>query len=137
RFQSRAARARARMTIPPALGNSIRLPAVCAPMIGISGPALVTAACKAGIMAGLPRHNAASFEQFEEWLRLVRLALDRFRDEMPGAPIGPLAVNLSGATPPDEIKRELTLCRRYGVEIFISVRGDPSELAKRVHDAGG
>jgi len=125
------------MTIPSVLGNAIRIPAVCAPMIGISGPALVTAACKAGIMAGLPRHNAASVEQFEEWLRRIRLALDRYRDESPGAAVGPLAVNLSGAMPPDDIKRELALCRHYGVEVFISARGDPTELAKRVHDSGG
>lgn len=125
------------MTVPPDLGRSIRLPAVCAPMIGVSSPALVTAACKAGIMAGLPRHNAASLEQFEAWLRGIRLALDRYRDEAPGARVGPLAVNLSGATPPDEIKRELALCRRYGVDIVISARGDPTELAKQVHDGGG
>src|SRR5690606_17678078 len=115
----------------------IRLPAMCAPMIGISGPALVIAACKAGIMAGLPRHNAASFEQFEQWLREIRSALDRHRDETPATPIGPLAVNLSGSTAPNEIRRELDLYRRYGVDIVISARGDPTELAKQVHDWGG
>src|SRR5438105_13395323 len=29
------------------------------------------------------------------------------------------------------------LCARYGVEIIISVGGDPTELVKRVHDFGG
>lgn len=125
------------MTIPLDIVGSIRLPAVCAPMIGISGPALVIAACKAGIMAGLPRHNAASFEQFKQWLREIRSALDRYRDEAPDARIGPLAVNLSGSTPPDEVRRELDLYRRYGIDIVISARGDPTELASQVHDWGG
>lgn len=125
------------MTISTDIAGSIRLPAVCAPMIGISGPALVIAACKAGIIAGLPRHNAASFEQFEQWLREIRSALDRYRDEAPDARIGPLAVNLSGSTPPDEVRRELDLYRRYGIGIIISARGNPSELARQVHDWGG
>jgi nitronate monooxygenase len=125
------------MSLPREISRTLRLPAACAPMIGISGPELVIAACKAGIMAGLPRHNAASFEQFEYWLRSIRSALDRCRDEAPGAPIGPLAVNLSGATPPDEMKRELELYGRYGVSIVISARGDPTELAKQVHGWGG
>lgn len=125
------------MTVPLDISRSIRLPAVCAPMIGVSGPTLVTAACKAGIMAGLPRHNAASFEQFEHWLRAIRSALDRHRDEIPTAQIGPLAINLSGSTPPEETRRELDLYRRYGVDVVISARGDPTELAKQVHDWGG
>lgn len=125
------------MSLPIELRQSLRLPVVCAPMIGISGPHLVAAACKSGIMAGLPRHNAASFEQFEQWLREIRLALDRHRDEAPDAPIGPLAVNLAASMDQTEVLRELELCRRYGVEIIISARGNPGELARRVHDWGG
>lgn len=125
------------MSLSADIRAQLRLPLVCAPMIGISGPRLVVAACKAGIMAGLPRHNAASFEQFEQWLREIRDALDRHRDAVPAATIGPLAVNLSTGADAAETARELDLYRRYGVGIVISARGNPSELAARVHDWGG
>eukprot|EP01035_Chromulina_nebulosa_P040470 gene40470-54730_t len=38
---------------------------ICAPMFMVTGPSLVTEACKAGVMGGLPRQNARTFEQFE------------------------------------------------------------------------
>ncbi len=125
------------MALPPDIRRSLRLPAVCAPMIGISTPQLVIAACKAGIMAGLPRHNAASIEMFEQWLREIRTARERHLGEAPGAPFGPLAVNLSTSMAADDLALELDLCRRYDVEIIISARGDPTVLAQRVHDWGG
>jgi nitronate monooxygenase len=125
------------MTLPADIRAQLRLPLVCAPMIGVSGPRLVAAACKAGIMAGLPRHNAASFEQFEQWLCEIRDALARRLDETPDAPVGPLAVNLSTALDAAEMARELDLYRRYGVDIVISARGNPAELARRVHEWGG
>lgn len=106
-------------------------------MLGISGPALVIAARRAGIMAGLPRHNAASFEQFENWLQRISDALARVTEQDGYTAIGPLAVNLSTAFDRDTLRRELDLYRRYGVEIIISARGDPTELAHRVHDWGG
>lgn len=106
-------------------------------MIRVSGPRLVAAACKAGIMAGLPRHNAPSLEVFEHWLHTIRHELDRAREEAPDRKIGPLAVNLSATLSAQDTARELDLCRRYGVDIIISARGNPSELAKQIHDWGG
>lgn len=123
------------MALDKTLAESMALPAVCAPMTLVSGPDLVIAARGCGLMAGLPRHNARSHEEFSAWLVTIDDALARRRDE--GARIGPLAVNLATALPPDELKQELDLCRRHGVEIIISARGDPTELAARVHDWGG
>src|SRR3546814_15976437 len=37
----------------------------------------------------------------------------------------------------EELRANLDLCGRYGVEIIISATGDPTELAKQVHDWGG
>src|SRR5260221_14664142 len=38
--------------------------------------------------------------------------------------------------PADETDRHLALCARHGVRIIVSAGGDPSELARRVHDHG-
>jgi nitronate monooxygenase len=125
------------MALPPDIQASLRLPMVCAPMNVVTGPELVGAACAAGIMAGLPRHNARDLEEFETWLVAIRDTLNRRRDEAPDAKIGPLCVNLGSALPENELSETLALCDRYGVRIIISAMGDPTNLARRVHDWGG
>jgi nitronate monooxygenase len=97
---------------------------------------LVREACLSGIIGALPRQNARSFEMFESWLAEIRDALDTRKAEDPAARIGPLAINLATQMEPDDAARHLELAQRYGVEIIISAIGNPSELAKRVHDAG-
>lgn len=124
------------MTLDLSLRNRLVLPAVCAPMFLVSNPVLVREACKAGIMGALPRQNARSFEIFEAWLKDIREALDRHAADNPEARIGPLAVNLATRMEGDEAARHLEVAQRYGVEVIISAVGDPSELARRVHDAG-
>jgi nitronate monooxygenase len=124
------------MALDPLIRDHIVLPVVCAPMFLVSNPALVAAACKAGIVGALPRHNARGFEMFEDWLAQMRSELDRYADENPEARIGPLAVNLATQLPADEAERHLDSCRRHGVGIVITAVGNPTEMAARVHDHG-
>jgi len=106
-------------------------------MAMVSGPALVSAACKSGIMAGLPRHNAGSLEEFESWLAAIRADIDAFAAQNPAAGIGPLAVNIIAGKPMADLRAELAVCARYGVRIIISALGKPAELTRVVHDWGG
>jgi nitronate monooxygenase len=125
------------MTLDPKIRAELTLPAICAPMFLVTGPAMVREACKAGVIGGLPRQNARSFEEFEAWLAEIRKALDLYRQQHPAARVAPLAVNLSRRLPDEELARHLQVCGRYGVEIIISATGDPTELIKQVHDWGG
>src|SRR5688500_5001706 len=125
------------MALDPALRAQLTLPAICAPMFLVTGPDLVREACKAGVIGGLPRQHARSFEAFEQWLADIRRDLDAHAAENPGVRIAPVAVNLATRLPPDELKKHLDVCKRYGVEIIISATGDPTELIARVHDWGG
>lgn len=125
------------MALDVTLRAKLALPAVCAPMFLVTGPELVSAACKAGVVGSLPRQNARDQETFEEWLRLIRTDLDEFAAMNPNAPVGPLAVNLATAFDADQLTTELALCKRYGVDVIISATGNPAELARRVHDWGG
>jgi len=122
------------MALDPQIRASLTLPAICAPMFLVSGPDLVREACKAGMIGGLPRQNARSFEEFEVWLRDIRSALDAHAET--GARVGPLAVNLAARFPDDELKAHLDLCKRYGVDVLITVGGDPTALVARAHDYG-
>lgn len=125
------------MALDPRLQQQLTLPAICAPMFLVSGPELVVEACKAGIVGVLPRQNARTIEIFEQWLGAIRRELDEYAAQHPGSRVGPLAVNLAASFDPVELAAELDLCARHGVEIIISVKGNPTELARRVHDWGG
>ena len=125
------------MSLDPKIRAGLTIPAICAPMFLVTGPRLVAAACKAGVIGGLPRQNARAFEIFEQWLADIRRDLDAHAAENPGARIAPIAVNLATRLPQDELRKHLDVCKRYGVEIIISATGDPTELIKHVHDWGG
>lgn len=124
------------MSIAPHIRAGLVLPVVCAPMFTVSGPELVLEACLSGVIGGLPRHNARSFEEFERWLAMVRNGIDRRRETNPAARTGSIAVNMASNMTPEEFDENLAACARYGVEIIINATGNPAELTKRAHDRG-
>lgn len=125
------------MALANAIRDGLTIPAICSPMFLVSGPALVREACLAGVIGGLPRQNARSFEEFERWLDGIRLALDEAAAREPVRRIAPMAINLGTRLPADELARNLAACGRNGVEIIITAAGDPTEIVRRVHDWGG
>jgi nitronate monooxygenase len=125
------------MAMDVELRSRLTLPAICAPMFLVTGPALVRETCKAGVIGGLPRQNARTIEEFETWLEQITVALAAYQREHPMARIAPIAVNYPTRMPESELRENMSLCAKYGVELIISVGGDPSELIKRVHDFGG
>jgi nitronate monooxygenase len=117
----------------------LSLPVVCAPMFLVSGPALVTAACKAGLIAGLPSANARDEGQFADWMDQVAAALDRLRAD--SHRVGPLAANLNVRSglrmqTPRHLA-DMETCRRHRVPLVITVSGDPAPVVQEVHDWGG
>jgi len=56
------------MSLPPILQN-LEMPIVAAPMFIVSGPELVIAQCKAGIVGSFPALNARPAEELEKWIR--------------------------------------------------------------------
>ncbi|MFP5305518.1 MAG: NAD(P)H-dependent flavin oxidoreductase, partial [Gammaproteobacteria bacterium] len=120
------------MALPDVLRARLRLPLIAAPMFLVSGPELVIAACRAGIVGALPALNARTSEQFAEWMEEIHAALV----DSPRA--GMLAVNLP--TPKFGGKRyapDLAIAERYRVPIVITAIGDPTEVVQAVHAWGG
>lgn len=120
------------MSLPEVLNGRLKLPVIAAPMFLVSGPDMVTQACRAGVVGALPAHNALTSEIFGEWLEQVT-------DELVANPGGaPLAVNIS--TPQFGGKRwaaDMELVRRHKVPVVITAIGDPSEVVAEVHRWGG
>lgn len=125
------------MSLDPKIRSKLVLPAFCAPMFLVSTPGLLIEACKAGVIAGTNPRNSKSTEAFDAEMRLVRATLDDYQSRHPDARIGPLAVNLNLKLTPEDTERYLETCRTAGVEIIVTVSGDPTELIKRIHDWGG
>ena len=49
----------------------LRLPVFAAPMFLISGPDLVLAACRAGIVGAFPTPNARPISQLDQWMKQI------------------------------------------------------------------
>ena len=89
--------------LPPVLAN-LRIPVVASPMFIVSGPELVIAQCKAGIVGSFPALNAREKDGepalLEAWLTRITEELDRHNQTNPDRPAAPFAVNRSGAVKP-------------------------------------
>ncbi|MBL8337906.1 MAG: nitronate monooxygenase, partial [Rhodoferax sp.] len=121
-------------TSPP---FSLRLPVFAAPMFLISGPALVLAACKAGIIGAFPTPNARPIEQLDRWMHEITEGLARARDEQPAATIGPWCANLVTHSSNTRLAEDLALVARYKPPIVVTALGSPKPAIEVVHSYGG
>ena len=81
------------MTLPAVLRDRLRLPVVGSPLFIVSGPELVIAQCKAGIVGSFPSLNARPVSQLDEWLARITEELAAHDKAHPEAPAAPFAVN--------------------------------------------
>ena len=59
------------MPLSASLVNTLELPVVGSPLFIVSGPELVIAQCKAGIVGSFPALNARPVEKLGEWLTRI------------------------------------------------------------------
>lgn len=113
------------------LRSSLRVPAIVAPMFLISGPELVIAAGKAGLMAAFPAPNARTLDDLAEWLPRITREL-----EAAGRP-GMWAINMIVHKSYDRFEAELDLVCRYQPRIVVTALGSPQRPLEQVHAYGG
>ena len=70
------------MSLPPILQN-LEMPIVAAPMFIVSGPELVIAQCKAGIVGSFPALNARPADELEKWIVRIKLELEQYQKDNP------------------------------------------------------
>ncbi len=117
------------------LRAQLRLPAVAAPMFLVSGPELVIAACRAGVIGSFPAPNARSIDDFEAWLDRITSELSRF-DRASGATTV-WAQNLIVHSTYERLDAELALLQKYRPPLVITALGSPARVIEAVHDYGG
>jgi nitronate monooxygenase len=114
----------------------LSLPVVVAPMFLISGPQLVTACCKNGLIGTFPALNQRNSEGFEEWLVAIKNDLDHF-EQSTGNKTAPYGVNLIVHHSNPRLEADLALCVKHEVPLIITSLGAVSELVDTVHAYGG
>ena len=124
-----------RMTTP--LPWRLRLPVFAAPMFLVSGPDLVVAACKAGIIGAFPTTNARPIEELERWLETITTQLDAARRADPDAVIAPWCANLITHSSNTRLPEDLALIAHYKPPIVVTALGSPKPALEVVHAYGG
>ncbi len=113
----------------------LRLPVFAAPMFLVSGPELVIACCRAGIVGSFPSPNVRTVEELEVWISQIEDALRQ--PAAGGHVIAPWALNLVTHTTNKRLPQDLALVERYRPPIVITALGSPAPAIEVVHSYGG
>jgi nitronate monooxygenase len=115
----------------PAPFDRLRLPVIASPMFIVSGPELVIAQCKAGIVGSFPALNARPATQLDEWL-------DRITRELADCPeSAPFAVNLIVHKTNQRLDEDLAICAKWKVPLVITSLGAREDVNTAVQAWGG
>ncbi|MGI9260468.1 MAG: NAD(P)H-dependent flavin oxidoreductase [Woeseiaceae bacterium] len=125
------------MPLPACLQGNLRIPVIGAPMFIVSGPELVIAQCKAGIVGSFPALNARPQEALDNWLTQIREELGAYAEENPDQPVAPYAVNQIAHMSNDRLFADMETCVRHEVPIIITSLRPPAEIVQAVHSYGG
>lgn len=121
----------------PAIFDRLRLPVIGSPLFIISGPELVIAQCKAGIVGAFPALNARPQSLLDEWLHRITEELSAWDAANPDTPSAPFAVNQIVHKSNDRLMADLATCEKWKVPITITSLGAREELNQAVHGWGG
>jgi len=128
------------MSLPPLL-QSLRIPVIGSPLFIVSNPDLVIAQCTAGIVGSFPALNAREKDgepvELERWLQRITEALDRHNQANPDRPAAPYAVNQIVHRTNLRLERDIEICARWKVPVWITSLGARVEVNEAAHSCGG
>mgnify|MGYP006059431369 FL=1 len=125
------------MPIPKHIKDNISMPVIGAPLFLVSGPDLVIAQCKAGIIGSFPALNARPQHVLEEWIVRIKSELAQYQDENPDAKVAPFAVNQICHGSNDRLMQDMETCVKHEVPIIITSLRPPAEVVEAAHSYGG
>jgi nitronate monooxygenase len=104
----------------------LSLPLIAAPMLRVSGPALVEACCRNGVIGAFPSSNCRTVEELDRWLSDLSDTLTPA-----DAPLCPNLIMRSA-----RLAEDLACVIRHGVELVITSVGSPHPVIAPLHEAG-
>ena len=103
-------------------------------MFLVSGPALVIAASKAGIVGTFPAPNARTMVELDGWLSEIATGLSA--DFNAGVPLW-WGVNLVVHRTNIRLQAELKMVAKHRVPLIIASVGSAKSILEQIHDYGG
>ena len=125
------------MALPSLLKNRLELPVVGSPLFIVSGPELVIAQCKAGIVGSFPALNARPAHVLEEWITRIKGELGEYQARHPEKKVAPFAVNQICHASNDRLAHDIEICTKLEVPVIITSLRPPSEVVEAAHSYGG
>lgn len=125
------------MSIHKHIEENITMPVIGAPLFLVSGPDLVIAQCKAGIIGSFPALNARPQHVLEEWIIRIKKELAEYQEQNPDAKVAPFAVNQICHASNDRLMQDMETCVKHEVPIIITSLRPPAEVVEAAHSYGG
>ncbi|MBP8246447.1 MAG: nitronate monooxygenase [Phenylobacterium sp.] len=125
------------MALPPILAERLRIPVIASPLFIISGPELVIAQCKAGVVGSFPALNARPVSQLDEWLAQITEELADWDRKNPDRLSAPFAVNQIVHKTNNRLEEDVELAVKYRVPITITSLGAQQAVNDAIHSYGG
>ncbi|MGB3752621.1 MAG: nitronate monooxygenase family protein [Parerythrobacter sp.] len=121
----------------PAPFDKLRLPIIGAPLFIVSGPDLVIAQCKAGVIGSFPALNARPSGVLDEWLHRITEELAAHNRDNPDRPAAPYAVNQIVHRSNDRLEEDMQVCAKWQVPLTITSLGAREDIFAAVKGWGG
>ncbi|WP_209347502.1 nitronate monooxygenase family protein [Pontixanthobacter sp. CEM42] len=125
------------MAALPAPFDRLRLPVIGSPLFIVSGPELVIAQCKAGIIGSFPALNARPSGVLDEWLHRITEELAQHNRDNPDRPAAPYAVNQIVHRSNDRLEEDMEVCAKWQVPMVITSLGAREDIFSAVKGWGG
>jgi len=125
------------MALPDILKDKLEVPVIGSPLFIVSGPELVIAQCKAGIVGSFPALNARPAHVLEEWITRIKGELGEYQAKHPEKKVAPFAVNQICHASNDRLAHDIKICTKLEVPIVITSLRPPAEVITAAHSYGG
>jgi nitronate monooxygenase len=125
------------MSMPALFKGRLSIPVIGSPLFIVSGPDLVIAQCKAGIVGSFPALNARPAALLDEWLHRIKEELAAHDKAHPDRLSAPFAVNQIVHKSNNRLDQDLAVCEKHKVPMVITSLGAREELNQAVHGWGG
>ena len=125
------------MAIPNHIKNNLSIPVIGSPLFLVSGPELVIAQSKAGIIGSFPALNARPQHVLGEWITRIKTELAEYQEQNPDKKVAPFAVNQICHGSNDRLMDDMATCVEHEVPIIITSLRPPAELVEAAHSYGG
>ncbi|MEP2830154.1 nitronate monooxygenase family protein [Parvibaculum sp.] len=125
------------MALPDILKDKLEVPVIGSPLFIVSGPELVIAQCKAGIVGSFPALNARPAHVLEEWITRIKGELGEYQAKHPEKKVAPFAVNQICHASNDRLAHDIDICTKLEVPIIITSLRPPAEVITAAHSYGG